>query len=87
VLQSSRRAAAAAKRWYGSKEFDRRLTENSRVMVFAPGETKASGRKLVDHWSGPYRIVRVITPQNVVLRRESNQLETRATYESAAENL
>jgi len=70
VLQSSRRAASAAKRWYDSKVVDLRLTENSHVMVFAPGETKASGRKLVDHWSGPYRIVRIITSQNVVLRRE-----------------
>eukprot|EP00187_Rhodella_violacea_P002522 CAMPEP_0174888830 /NCGR_PEP_ID=MMETSP0167-20121228/4096_1 /TAXON_ID=38298 /ORGANISM="Rhodella maculata, Strain CCMP736" /LENGTH=106 /DNA_ID=CAMNT_0016125991 /DNA_START=493 /DNA_END=814 /DNA_ORIENTATION=+ len=53
VLQSSRRAAAAAKRWYDSKVVDLHLNENSRVMVFAPGETKASGRKLLDHWSGP----------------------------------
>jgi len=35
-------------------------------MIFEPSTATLRGRNLVDHSSGPYRVVRVVTPHNVV---------------------
>mmetsp|Transcript_6131 Transcript_6131/g.14913 ORF Transcript_6131/g.14913 Transcript_6131/m.14913 type:complete len:144 (+) Transcript_6131:377-808(+) len=56
---------------------DMRVRPGVRVMVFLPLAARKVGRKLLDPWAGPYRVEKMVKPQNIVIRRERGGLLSR----------